>query len=378
MKIKISSLISIVFIHTIVIKLQCFKNYQTFSILLSVMLLLILITKIKVFDKKYIKIHILLLFFLITLLISAINNKSNIMLGVSYAIKVADIYLYWEYISNNRLQKTTMKKILIILGIYIIFNDILAIAKPNLFTPTNSILPVYLLGTKFTVAYLHLLFYSIYSSYMWNEKSFLNVKVTKIILLSITLIISIITECSTAIIGIIVMIVMEKIIINKRKAINAFIFILTLLLSFLIIYQIGFLLQSKPVQYVIINVLHEDLTLTGRMNIYNEISNILLEHKWLGYGYGKSYDIIMSRIGYADSQNALMECIINYGIVGTGVLLLIFYFSIKLSNGNERKLYIMIYLYAMVVMGVVEITINLLFMFAVSMMIDESNKIGVK
>ena len=149
-------------------------------------------------------------------------------------------------------------------------------------------------------------------------------------------------------------------------------------MSFLIIYQIGFLLQSKPVQYVIINVLHEDLTLTGRMNIYNEISNILLEHKWLGYGYGKSYDIIMSRIGYADSQNALMECIINYGIVGTGVLLLIFYFSIKLSNGNERKFYIMIYLYAMVVMGVVEITINLLFMFAVSMMIDESNKIGVK
>ena len=378
MKIKISSLISIVFIHAIIIKLQFFKNYQTFSILLSSILLLILITKIKIFDKKYIKIHMLLLFFLITLLISAINNKSNIMLGGAYAIKVADIYLYWEYISNNKLQKQTMKKILIILGIYIIFNDILAIVKPNIFTPINSSLTIYLLGTKFTVAYLHLLLYSIYSSYMWNEKSFLNIKVTKIILLSITLIMAIITECSTAIIGIIIIVAMEKIIRNKRKSINAFIFILTLLLSFLIIYQIGFLLQARPVQYVIVNVLHEDLTLTGRINIYNEISNILLEHKLLGYGYGKSYDTIMSRIGYADSQNALMDCIINYGIIGTGVLLLIFYFSIKLSNGNEKKFYIMIYLYAMVAMGVVEITINLLFIFAVSMMIDENNKIGVR
>lgn len=121
------------------------------------------------------------------------------------------------------------------------------------------------------------------------------------------------------------------------------------------------LLQVPLVKHVIVDVLGENLTLTGRDLIYSGLQAVISGSPVFGYGYGNA--AVAMYVGYGNAQNSIMETLVNYGVVG---LLAVFYMVWACTK--ERKATwswgMFILLYAMIAGSVVEITYNYFFFIA--------------
>lgn len=129
-----------------------------------------------------------------------------------------------------------------------------------------------------------------------------------------------------------------------------------------------FILSNVYVQDFVINVLHRSLTLTGRTDIYPLLLSVMRKRIWFGYGYGTTYDISVRYFGYADTQNALSEWIIQIGVIGVAfIFLLLFniFKKAKKENLSSRWNYsLILYIYVLTILGTVEISFGRL-MFGV-------------
>lgn len=74
-------------------------------------------------------------------------------------------------------------------------------------------------------------------------------------------------------------------------------------------------------------------------------------------------------IGYADTQNALMEWLLQIGILGTSILFIILsycmkkYYKLILKSKNNLKEYswILSFIYVYIILGIIEITYDMQF-----------------
>ena len=134
------------------------------------------------------------------------------------------------------------------------------------------------------------------------------------------------------------------------------------------------ILSLEIVQNFIVNILHRDATLTGRMEIYPYIFQAFPSHKWLGYGYGTSIIETMST-WYSNAQNAFWDFVLRYGLLTMAfLLLLLLIVVVKYNNAQREKGYnvflwlsfSMIYVYMF--MGIGEIVYNKQFFFYIAML----------
>ena len=178
-------------------------------------------------------------------------------------------------------------------------------------------------------------------------------------------------ECSTGLVGEILLIILLVLPYNLKKIFYKPIsFTIAVILSFLfsVIYEI--VLANPLIQNLVEIYLSKELTLTGRTYIYAMLPKVLKGHYMMGYGYGTTYEVCEKYIGFADTQNAVTEWIMQIGIVGVIILMIIFckIFSkvqecIKNDVNNEVKKYAVLidYIYILVILGTVEITIDNIF-----------------
>lgn len=121
------------------------------------------------------------------------------------------------------------------------------------------------------------------------------------------------------------------------------------------------LLQVPFVKHIVVDVLGENLTLTGRDLIYSGLRAVISESPIFGYGYGNA--AVAMYVGYGNAQNSIMETLVNYGVVG---LFAVFYMAWASVKGDKPSwswgMYIM--LYAMIAGSIVEITYNYYFFIA--------------
>lgn len=117
-------------------------------------------------------------------------------------------------------------------------------------------------------------------------------------------------------------------------------------------------LSNPMVRYLVIDVLGEDLTLTGRDLIYQQLPSLIAESPLFGYGYGNS--AVIMEVGYGNAQNSVMETIVNYGLLGLAGIL---YAVVALAKGPhcEWSWGVLLVVYAMILGSVVEITFNYYF-----------------
>ena len=112
------------------------------------------------------------------------------------------------------------------------------------------------------------------------------------------------------------------------------------------------LLQVPFVKHIVVDVLGENLTLTGRDLIYSGLRAVISESPIFGYGYGNA--AVAMCVGYGNAQNSIMETLVNYGVVG---LFAVFYMAWTSVKGDKPSwswgMYIM--LYAMIAGSIVEI-----------------------
>lgn len=121
------------------------------------------------------------------------------------------------------------------------------------------------------------------------------------------------------------------------------------------------LLQVPLVKHLVVDVLGENLTLTGRDMIYRGLQAVISESPVFGHGYGNAAVAIY--VGYGNAQNSIMETLVNYGALG---LLAVFYMVWACTKESKMPWSwgMFILLYAMIAGSVVEITYNYFFFIA--------------
>lgn len=362
MVIKIFSIISFLIYHVTLVDLYYIKFYKYIELAFALLALAMLVIK-KQEDmyKKDSKINVCVIIFAIIIVISSVINKQNMQRGILYALKIVDVFLFGQYIIYLKKEKEVLSIFYKLTLFYVLFTDFLLLCIPNLFVKFEY---HYLVGDKFYVTYLHI--FLIVFSMTLNEK-----RKKYIIYYILSFFIALKVQCTTAIVGLAILAILDW---TKQKKMKR-----DTLVSILIVLCLIFILGSsiykmEIFQSIIVNVFKKDPTLSGRFYIYNNILPILSEKLMLGHGYGNSYEILMEVLGYPNTQNGLMECIFDYGILGTIFFLILM--KAQLKKSNSKNIYQPLY-YCLVVFSIlamIEITLDIRFILFLAIINFEKRK----
>lgn len=367
-KLYLPSIFVILLFHSTLITLPYWSGYYYFKYFTILVIGIFLLLKYKI-DGKYFEINMVLFAYCGMMLVSSFINRDIIAsrdVFLSTIVQTAlfiESFLLFEYFAEKDKTHYIIETFYKLLLIYVILTDVIMIVKPDLFSTFGG---YYLIGNKFRVAYIHLQLIVFYLQKIKLKKSAMGVKefIILIIFCILTLIICIRVESSTGIIGLIILacfLLLSKSRYKSIKSPKTVIFTI-ILSSVVLVFFSNIFLDNKYVAYFIEDVLKEDMTLTGRTEIYKRLPEVLSGHWFLGYGYGSSYEVMYSFMRAPNTQNGLFECILEQGVVATFLLLVLIYkvFSYNRKNTFNLPVIIMIYIYG--ILSSVEITLNLPFM----------------
>lgn len=277
---------------------------------------------------------------------------------IYFVIKLLFFILYFEYLNRFNQGQIFFKYIFIFLFLFVLISDI------NGFVYESDGIDGYLAGNKFYVCYLNIFFVTIYLLRLGKKEMTKKQKMFVRIVLFITFLLSIKTKCTTMIIGTMVFYYLIFI-FNKCKRFLLYkpYFYLSGLFIFDILFFlfVSWILQFSIVQYVIVDVLGEDLTLTGRVGMYSRLGHVLDECPLYGFGLGNSHmTTVMYGVG-DNAQNGLLNLFIEIGILGT-----VFYFLMMLlllvhAKNNKNSYSLICFVYMMLVVSSIEVTFTTYF-----------------
>lgn len=330
-----------------------------------------LFQRVSIFTKKeHIKTNGMLLLFAVVMLYPSVlymNNyeRNPLLATIVFWMIQLETFLVMEVMCENGKMKTVIQFYYKLTLVWTIITDMLTILFPLIFTTRAG---NYLVGTKFTVSYMHLLLIALAMTQNRISKKGKVVSNSALILMLIwSAFIIVSVQCNTGLIGLILLFIMltvPKQIQNKLCSPLLFIGVVAISTAFSIGYEA--ILANPAIQHFISVYFKRELTLTGRTYIYAMMPKILKGHYVIGYGYGTTYEVCRRFTGFANTQNAVLEWIVQLGIVGTIVLIVLFMLAfIKLKKCNEADVNelmpLVAYIYSMVLLGTVEITMDNLF-----------------
>ena len=335
------------------------KKYKNVNIPVGLFVLGIIITSLKVNDINVSR------YFAYTYNNSYDNNGSFYGLTIAFAILSA--YLFIEYIIEKNVFHYVLNSLFKVVLIYIIINGVILILTGVQETGSG-----YFVGNKFTVSYLHMFLAVLYNLKSRFNNSRYNER-KNIYYLLFSLIISIYVQCSTAIIGTLLLLIvqswghiMQKFIYNKLT----YIILIVVCVCFAFMYSL--ILDIPWVQYIIVDILGEDLTLTGRTYIYDTLLDVININPIWGFGVGNSYQLLYYLFGYPNSQNGFINLFIEQGAVGcvTIIILIMVLVNRQINDDKNNTIASLLALtISLIAMSSIEITINLFFFCLLSLLI---------
>lgn len=366
MKLKLyyPSIFLVLIFHATFITFPYWNYYYYFKYLILFIVALFLLFNYKViFNKKYKEANCILLLYIGSVIISSYINRNNaisrnvFLSSIVYGVTIFETFFLFEYFSLNKREKNLINVLYNLLFIYIILSDVLMLIKPTLHIEKGM---YYLVGNKFTISYLHLQWIVLYLQKN-KDKTFLRTRrgISLLFHFFITLIMCIYVDCSTGIIGLFTLLLLffvsrkNEYILRKPSSILT---VLAISSSILLIFR-G-LLKSRVASFVIEDILNADLTLTGRTPIYDNIGKVLQGHMLFGYGIGSSFDVVMKSIGAPNTQNGILECVLEQGTISTVLLLMLIYVIFKEIKMSSSRLSILFIIYVYAILSSVEITID--------------------
>lgn len=354
-----------------------FPVYRTVKYVLIVVNGLYLLPKLPVLIKrKHLGMNLLLLMFFLVVLfvsyanISGLKMRNPFLAAIVFCAIQAEVFWFIEYSAEQRLIPDLINMSYIGTLLLVAINDTIVMLEPTFYNEYNG----YVLGTKFSVSYMHLVLISLF---LVNSELKRRGKIKTSFILGIYIILSFCitttVNCNTGTIGVVLFLVFYCLFKFASKALRkpgVFIAALMVSLAFVIICEL--LLLNPWIQKIVTEVLDRTLTLTGRVHIYSSIGNVLQGHYWGGYGYGSSYEICLRYLGYADAQNGLLDWILQIGVPGTIFFVAIcyrsFYATSKVKTFSKIFVPIMCFLYVLAILGMVEITLRGLFLFFIALL----------
>ncbi|MDO5396827.1 MAG: O-antigen ligase family protein, partial [bacterium] len=292
-----------------------------------------------------------------------ITERSIFPLSILYSTVFCEIFLVMEYVAEKNKFDLVINIFYKLTLIVMAVNDILLTISPTLFGV--HLIGVYLVGNKFNVAYLHmvLLAFFIVRSHAksYSKRRFYFFYIVYFI---IAIIMGIKVDCNTGTIGVILFTVVYILLRKVQLTLKPWMVLTVLIISCMFAFTYEAILTNEHVQYFVSEVLGRSLTLTGRTNIYKAVPEMFKDHWTWGYGYGTAYIICDKYVGIYDTQNGLLEWILQIGWIATALMLVIIYISfskLKMIDKKEnlKEICPIIFLiYSFSVLASVEITIT--------------------
>ncbi len=305
---------------------------------------------------------VLVLLFLIYTFINAMQNNgistqySNFSVTFVHCFSLIELLLFLKYQTLKKEFHFTLKIILYFSVFLILLNDLLLFAAPNLSFSIESNV-YYMLGNKFHLAEFHIRTAVLYMILAFTDRKnrFMDIKLLVLIILSF--VIALYTDCATGVVEATLLLIgcilgkhWKKVISKKR-----FILVTMLLMAlFPVLYK--YILEIPLVEWLIVDVLNSDISLTHRTHIYENIFEIISQRPLYGFGYNNSYSIVSTLLGFPNSQNAFIDMILERGIIGSMLFVAVVISAYKKSENGPYGMYL--YIFICVIIGMIEITYN--------------------
>ena len=347
---KIQSVCMLFFALLIFGKISILKwnRFAKFNVLIYAYIVTILITS---FLAKDIDITYLSQFYLE----GGLEYKaSSYTLGIFISIAFLLMTVFCEYVNSIGKEKLVLNTFFKLSLFYCFISDVAFLVGFQL----NS--EGFIIGNKFTLSYLHMLCAVLY----WTKALLYGGKkkyVYGLILLAAAG--SFVLTCTTAVLGCLVILgcytcqsFFYKKVIYKKKVVALVLFLCCTILIFF-----SSILGNEYVKFVIVDVLGEDPTLTGRTGIYELLGFVLPLRPWWGWGVGNAHSIMAYFFGAANAQNGMLNLVLEQGIIGCIFFLLLLFKSIAMQSKNPLKPYsypILSLVFSFIILSCVEVTLD--------------------
>lgn len=230
----------------------------------------------------------------------------------------------------------------------------------------------YLIGTKFNVAYLHmnlLVLWFMRSKRGLRRQRFIKLKVLTAAVCIVAICLRV--EVVTGLVGCLVLVLLMAL-VETPKGRKLFRLASPTMLSLVMGISVAFVfvavavLDIPFVRTVVEEVFHRDVTLTGRVEIYQQFVENMQGHWLAGYGYGNGNAVSVALFGYENVQNGLLQWVLQVGVPATAALVALVLQVFKQISRRRVKnlakilpLVALIYMY--VILSMVETTVDMAF-----------------
>lgn len=350
--------------------------YTTFKALSFIILLVYLFifgrNKKVLYNSRYALLLASIIFFTT---VYASRNLVGLFNGSLYGLQFFVVFIFTNYMVCKYGIRQCVRNYLQCSLVLTTLMDLSVLLNMDLDPSRYQNLITYLFGNKFMVAYLHMITLGFLGAYWYMEKNKISGVGHKIKYFAygiFSIFMSAYVNCSTGVIGNFVVLVLVIIPLNikirdfLRKPWNV---LMILLIGNALLLGGGLLLELPGVKFVIENILNEDLTLTGRLWIYGQLSQIIGSNIWFGHGYNS--DTMTRLIGYGNAQNGILQYALDCGIVGVFLFLLNWFHCLKTAKNTGHTLWpIYGLMYAFIICSLVEVCLKIPFLMVLSVLLS--------
>lgn len=273
--------------------------------------------------------------------------------------------------------------------IIVVINDFLLFSR--IITFQAGRFENFLVGTKFSVAYLHmdlLTLWVINSNKSIRAYHFSKWKVA--LAAAYIVAVSVRVDCMTGVMGCATLVILFLLIDSpKRRKLLPFtsptILLMVMAGTVIFAFVVDRIMAIPAVTYLVEDVLGRDTTLTGRTNIYYMYVDRMPGHWLSGYGYGNGNEVAVSMFGYENVQNAFLQWVLQVGLLTTGALAALMvqifrHLRRKRTRNQSRVLPLVALIYMFIILGTIETTFNMaliLWFMLAYMLVNEKQRVLV-
>lgn len=291
---------------------------------------------------------------------------------IYYSLKFFLCILYYQYLNTIKKGSIFLDYFFRLMLIYAAISDINALFY-------NSVDGSgYLIGNKFYVCYVNLFVVTLYyfRNPLLEGKSKRKLKA----LLFVSFLIAIRTQCSTVVIGSLLM-YFFAIRLNGHLRLRLYdwkTYLLGLgIFDFLFFFFTMSFIDNPIMKFIIVDLLGEDMTLTGRLGIYAALGNLLLECPLYGFGVGNAHMMTMMFGIGPNAQNGFFNYMLEVGLLGIIVFLFFLLLLMKKATKHNGTYAVICFIYVMLVLSSIEVTFTTYF-FAMTLLLLINNEKSVK
>lgn len=324
---------------------------------------LILTKSLKVMKDRLI--YFIYFLYPLTIMISCIVNRNTILFmqvtrGFTNALLIMDMFLMIKQYESKRGVDKLFEIMYKMSGLYASLNVLWVIVLSITGNLRKAVQEEFLFSRgKFSTAYIFI-FYLLFFSLAWDGNRCFPKKWKKALFIVQAIgciVVCALIETSTGVLAVSMFLILD---LYGRKILkrmeNPFVVVVTMIISMFLVFGLSTILEFPIVQNIIINILHEDLSLTGRMELYQLLYPLVLKSGLWGGGFGSYVAATLAYHGWYNAQNGLAEIILTYGFVGGITFLLLVFATTAYSKNKNRVIYVAIYVF--IAVAVVEIPYN--------------------